>query len=213
MYWLFDLDNTLVDRDGAFRAWARAKLMKHGLDDERLPELVRVDAGGFAPKPAVARAIIDATGDTASVDDVMEEMRRGIRAHIAAYPGIPELLHELLAAGDRIAVVTNGEGPHQRGKLELAGLADLPGAVVVSGEIGHAKPDPRPVAAALERLGGTPGQAWMIGDAGHADVAAGIAAGLRTGWVSHGRDWTDDDATPDVIGTTTHDVVHRIRSS
>lgn len=52
----------------------------------------------------------------------------------------------------------------------------------------------------------------MVGDAAHADVAAGRAAGTRTGWVSHGRPWTDGPL-PDVLGATVHDVVARARAA
>jgi phosphoglycolate phosphatase-like HAD superfamily hydrolase len=49
------------------------------------------------------------------------------------------------------------------------------------------KPDPRPIQLACERLGVLPGEAWMIGD-GRYDIEAGIAAGVRTVWISHGRE-------------------------
>jgi phosphoglycolate phosphatase-like HAD superfamily hydrolase len=49
------------------------------------------------------------------------------------------------------------------------------------------KPHPRPIHLACERLGVMPGDAWMIGD-GRYDVEAGNAAGVRTVWISHGRE-------------------------
>jgi FMN phosphatase YigB (HAD superfamily) len=52
----------------------------------------------------------------------------------------------------------------------------------------------------------------MVGDAAHADVAAGRAAGTRTGWVSHGRAWADGPC-PDAVGTTVHDVVAAARET
>lgn len=214
MIWLFDLDNTLVDRDGAFRDWAAETLAAAGRPASALPELLRVDGGGFSPKPLVARAVLDATGRTGSVEDMVEEIKVGIRAHIAAYAGTAELLTDLRATGDRIGIVTNGHGDHQRGKLALAGLADLVDAVVVSGEIGCEKPDPRTVETALALLGAETAdrsRVWMVGDAAHADVAVGLAAGVRTGWVAHGRTWTGE-GQPDVVGDTTHDVVKQARA-
>ena len=47
------------------------------------------------------------------------------------------------------------------------------------------KPDPRPLLGACLRLGVDPADAWMVGD-GQYDVEAGLAAGVRTVWVSHG---------------------------
>ncbi|WP_164545263.1 HAD family hydrolase [Antribacter gilvus] len=214
MIWLFDLDNTLVDRDGAFRDWAAKTLADAGRPASALAEVLRADAGGFAPKPLVAQAILDATGRTGPVAEMIEEMRAGIRAHVVAYPDVAGLLAGLRAAGDRIGIVTNGDGTHQRAKLGLAGLTTLVDAVVVSGEVGFAKPDPRTVRAALGLLGAEdadPSTVWMIGDAAHADVAVGHASGVRTGWVSHGRTWSGE-GEPDVVGKTTHDVVAQVQA-
>jgi HAD superfamily hydrolase (TIGR01509 family) len=51
---------------------------------------------------------------------------------------------------------------------------------------GKYKPDPTPLLMACERLGVAPDEAWMIGDSFH-DVNAGVAAGIRTVWLSHGQ--------------------------
>ena len=58
--------------------------------------------------------------------------------------------------------------------------------VLVTRDDAAAKPDPRPLWLACERLGVPPADAWMVGD-GQYDVEAGAAAGIRTVWVSHGR--------------------------
>ena len=56
---LLDLDNTLIDRDAAFRAAAAAFLSAHGLPDTDLPWVTAVDAGGYAPRHEVAPALTD----------------------------------------------------------------------------------------------------------------------------------------------------------
>src|ERR1700733_7980407 len=63
---------------------------------------------------------------------------------------------------------------------------DLKIDVLVSRDDGVFKPDPRPLLLACDGLKIQPGDAWMIGD-GQYDVEAGIAAGCRTIWVSHGK--------------------------
>ena len=51
---------------------------------------------------------------------------------------------------------------------------------------GKFKPDPTPLLMACEQLGVSPDEAWMIGDSFH-DVNAGVAAGIKTVWISHGQ--------------------------
>ena len=57
---------------------------------------------------------------------------------------------------------------------------------------GKYKPDPTPLLMACEQLAVTPDEAWMIGDSFH-DVNAGVAAGIKTVWISHGQPRTFDN--------------------
>jgi len=58
---------------------------------------------------------------------------------------------------------------------------------VVSREDAVPKPSPRPIHLACERLGISAGDAWMFGD-GRYEIEAGVAAGVRTVWISHGKE-------------------------
>ena len=64
----------------------------------------------------------------------------------------------------RLALVTNGASCLQREKFAASGLADRFDAVVVSGELRTAKPDPAVYAHALDAVGARPGDAVMVGD-------------------------------------------------
>ena len=80
-------------------------------------------------------------------------------------------------AGLRLAVVSNFDS-RLHGLLQSLGLRPLLDAVVISSEVGAAKPDPRPLELALAALELTPDQAWHIGDSPD-DVAAARSAGMH----------------------------------
>jgi len=61
--------------------------------------------------------------------------------------------------------------------------------VLVTREDGRFKPDPEPLLLTCRTLGVAPAHAWMVGD-GQYDVEAGLAAGVPTVWVSHGKEPT-----------------------
>ena len=63
---------------------------------------------------------------------------------------------DALAGDYRLALVTNGASCLQREKFEASGLTDRFDAVVVSGELRSAKPDPAVYAHALEALDAAP---------------------------------------------------------
>lgn len=215
MIWLFDLDNTLVGRDAAFASWAAESVADAGGTDTDLATIVDADEGGFSSKSALARVIIDRLGWDDDVPAAIERFRVGIRERVRLYDGVLSSLDELRGAGHQVAVVTNGDPVQQRGKIARCGLGEHVDAIVVSGEEGVAKPDPRIVEIALERLGAPDAdrrQVWMVGDAGHADVAVGRAAGTRTAWVSHGRSWDGSDR-PDVVAPTTREAIALAASS
>lgn len=97
-----------------------------------------------------------------------------------------------LAARYRLGVVTNGASGVQREKLAGSGFAEHFGAVVVSGEVGHGKPDSRLVRAALDALDVAPEEAVMVGDSIERDVAAARAAGVYAVWIDRGGADADD---------------------
>jgi len=215
MIWLLDLDNTLVGRAEAFEAWASGQVDVSGRSADDLAAILAADEGGHGSKSALARVLIDRLGWDDDVPAAIERFRAGILDGVRAYDGVVLALDELRGAGHQVAVVTNGTSAQQRAKIERCGLGDHVDAVVVSGEEGVAKPDPRLLEVALERLGAADvdrSQVWMVGDAAHADVAAGRAAGTRTAWVSHGRSWDGPDR-PDVVAPTTREAIALAASS
>jgi putative hydrolase of the HAD superfamily len=94
------------------------------------------------------------------------------------YPEVADALAGLRAAGLRLIVVSNWD-VSLHDVLERTGLRGLVDAVVISAELGVAKPDPAIFRAALDRLGASAADAMHVGDSVEADVAGARAAGLE----------------------------------
>ena len=94
-----------------------------------------------------------------------------------------EVLAAVRAAGLRTAVITNGPSGLQRGKLATVGLDGFD-AVIVSGEMGHRKPEREIFALALGALGVRADEAMHVGDNQVADVRGALGAGLGAVWVN-----------------------------
>jgi FMN phosphatase YigB (HAD superfamily) len=92
-------------------------------------------------------------------------------------PGVCEALAGLAARGLALAVVADWDySLHEQ--LRRHGLDRWFAAVVLSAELGAAKPDPAPFLAALGRLGVEPERALHVGD-GEVDERGAAAAGMR----------------------------------
>jgi HAD superfamily hydrolase (TIGR01509 family) len=97
--------------------------------------------------------------------------------------GCRELLDDLTTSGIATALITRNSAASVRTVLERHRLAI---SVLVTRADAPPKPRPEPLRLACQQLGVSPTHAWMVGD-GQYDVEAGLAAGIRTVWVSHGR--------------------------
>ena len=97
-------------------------------------------------------------------------------------PGCAELLDWLARRSIRTAIITRNS---RRSAQIVIERHQLKLDVLVTREDGVFKPDPQPLRLACSKLGVGQVDTWMIGD-GQYDIEAGNAAGIRTGWISHG---------------------------
>jgi len=98
-------------------------------------------------------------------------------------PGCMELMRWTRLRGISVALITRNSRRSVDVVLERHGLKI---DVLITRDDGIFKPDPRPLLVACQQLGVQASQAWMIGD-GRYDVEAGLAAGMKTVWISHDR--------------------------
>lgn len=79
----------------------------------------------------------------------------------------------------KIALISNGVSSIQRSRLALCPLTELFDVILISEEVGVAKPDPTMLLMAMEQMGCTDKtQAVMMGDSLSADIPAAIRAGV-----------------------------------
>jgi len=127
-----------------------------------------------------------------SIADAYSEIRR--ETGIRLFDGVPSLLDDLRARY-RTGILTNGPSDMQWEKLTKLNLADAVDAIVVAGDLGIFKPDPRPFLQLLDRLEATPAQSIFVGDSFEHDITGARRVGMRTVWIrSNGKaenpDWT-----------------------
>ena len=102
---------------------------------------------------------------------------------IRPFPGATDTLRRLREEGVRLALLSNGDGPTQRGKIERFALEGLFDHIQIEGEFGVGKPDERAFRNALAALGAEPAEAWMIGDNLEADILGAQQVGVHAIWV------------------------------
>lgn len=103
---------------------------------------------------------------------------------IETSPQVLELLGRLKKRY-KLALVSNYPcGRAIRASLERTGIAPYMDAVVVSGDVGHVKPHPRPFETAMSQLGVTADESLYVGDNWLGDVQGSKRLGMRCAFMT-----------------------------
>jgi 2-haloacid dehalogenase len=197
----FDADDTLFDYPRAERAALRACLREFGL---------RVDLGKCIEiykrhNLEVWRAF--ERGEMGQIALRVERFRRlaadlrlpdlpleRISAfYLEALSGQPFLLPGALAVVRKLAkkyplaLITNGIASVQNRRFAASPILPYFRAVVISEEVGIAKPDPRIFTPALNKTGLAAGDILFVGDSVTSDMAAARNAGMDFCWLNPDR--------------------------
>lgn len=192
---LLDADNTLFDFPAGEACALRQVLAEFSLpaDPETLALYHRInDALWEALERGEVRSetlrverfarLLRMLGDPRDAEALSERYLLALAEYPVLLPGAEEAVRRW-AGRVPMAIVTNGIGLAQRGRIARSTIGAYLPTLIISEEIGAAKPDPRMVWAAMEALGcGNPAQALLVGDSLQADIAAAHRAGIDSCW-------------------------------
>jgi putative hydrolase of the HAD superfamily len=190
------LDDTLLDRSGAFMLWAKDFLDEIGAPPEDLEWLLSVDADGLTPRWDLADLIRDRYQLAIPSIDILEELHEGPLGYEKLDPLVGCALKIAGDAGFVPVVVTNGPVEMQEGRIRRTGLDRFVADWVISEQAGVSKPNPRIFAMAAQRVRMRLGGAWVVGDSPEADIGGAAAMGLPSVWLHRGREWMDNRFAP-----------------
>jgi putative hydrolase of the HAD superfamily len=193
---LLDLDNTLLDRAGSFRAWGEDFLERVGAPEEDLDWLLSVDADGMTNRWDLADAIRERYLLRTPTIDIVEALHDGVLERFRLDPLVACALRIADDAGWVPVVVANGEAREEDAKIRRTGLDRFVADWVISQEVGVSKPNPRIFALAAQRVRMHLRGAWMVGDGPETDIGGADAMGLPSVWLHRGRGWVESRYAP-----------------
>jgi len=115
-----------------------------------------------------------------------------------SYDGVKEMLVGL-KPDYSMSIITNGLKEVQRPRLRKLDMTHYFDSIIVSDEIGFAKPDERYFEVAFNSIDNPPvrGNTLVIGDNLKSDILGGIRYGLKTCWLNTSGKANDTDIQPD----------------
>jgi 2-haloacid dehalogenase len=152
-------------------------------------------------------AALGATADAVSVSD-----RYLARLAKKAYmlPHARQMLEQISRVA-AVGLVTNGLSIVQRGRLAASGLGPLFSSILISEELGVAKPDRRFFEEACKALRLDPSEILCIGDGPVTDVEGARSAGIDACWYApSGAVWPGPGSPPALVA---HDLLEIVKFS
>ncbi|MGH8283750.1 MAG: phosphoglycolate phosphatase [Gammaproteobacteria bacterium] len=186
----FDLDGTLVDSAPDIARAVDNMAHEVGLSPPGF-EKVRTWIGDGVQR-LVKRALTstqDGEPDAELYRRGFEAFRRIYTAHLAVetrlYPGVREVLDELLRVDIHLACITNKSAEFAEPLLSALDIRGCFGVVLSGDSLAQRKPDPLPLLHAAQHFKVEPARSCMVGDSRN-DLLASQAAGFRTIGVCYG---------------------------
>jgi putative hydrolase of the HAD superfamily len=209
---LFDIDDTLLDHRTS--AWMAAATLHRIVGSQKLVDefctswsdalerhFARYLLGEVSfenQRRDRVREVIDSALTDETADRIMEQYLAAYGASWLLFPDVLPCLDRL--SGCRLGVISNGQGEQQRMKLTRTGIADRFEHILISEEVGYAKPDPMIFHRACAFFGVGPSEAVYIGDRYDVDAQGARAAGLRGVWLDRKREATAAHEPPLIGG-------------
>jgi HAD superfamily hydrolase (TIGR01549 family) len=187
---LFDWDGTLLDsRTALLGAWHESTEAVIG---RRFPATPAEEREVFTlPGSAIWPRLAEDADQLQALIEQFQQAYERTGELVRAVPGSHQALVELREAGVATAVVTSKARRRFALDARRAALDGLIDVSVCDDDAPASKPDPRPLLAALERLGVGASSALMVGDTA-VDVTAGLRAGTAVAGVLWGASTGDE---------------------
>ncbi len=188
---LFDLDGTLIDYAGAQKHAAAHIVDVLGLEQSNdtlrkflgflegnvIQDLEACKPSAIEPGSSEMRQAFRKAGLDVDPVEFIELYFEELEEHGEPLPGIIDLLR-FLRSKCTVGIVSNGPGSVQRKRLQKSGLMEFLDLIVLSCEVGSAKPDPEILRYAMKLADSKTYDTLFVGDSAGSDMGAANAAGV-----------------------------------
>lgn len=178
---VFDLDNTLYDRDANVRSWLDRIFAGN---PALAAEAAAYDNCGFIPRSDFYDWILQRVDWAGSAREVKARFQVAVLENLQPDPEINRLVRKL-ARRFVLGVLTNGESDYQLAKFRSLGLEDCFHAsrVVATETLGVHKPEAAAFQAILAVMGVPARNTLFVGDNPLNDIVGAAAVGMKTCWI------------------------------
>ncbi|RKN86150.1 HAD family hydrolase [Paenibacillus ginsengarvi] len=183
---LFDLDQTLLDKDQSLINFAKYQYEEFSLvrfisdkQDfvDKFFELNHI----VMPKEEVFEKLADIFKIEKSLSTVLlDDLNNNFHNDCVGFPGLHQMLETLKQQSYKLGVITNGRDFYQRNKINALGILDYFNEILTSGAIHIKKPDHAIFHLALTKLKSSSECSVFVGDNLKSDIIPAMELGMYT---------------------------------
>jgi putative hydrolase of the HAD superfamily len=195
MHLVFDLDNTLIDRDGAFELALERLSQKYRfeLTNALKGKILEFDDSGRTPRREFCLRLAQIIEALPSKYELLWAEFSELYKYLDRDEAVLDMLYRLKTNAS-LSLLTNGSVEMQSNKIEASGLANCFEKIVISGAFGVHKPNlkifERAMASEVNK-----DKTFMIGDDLVRDVLPALALGLNAIWINSRKEKVPSELT------------------
>lgn len=183
---IFDIDNTLIDRDKAFLRYITSFIERYSIHfdiphSEVFDTIIELDCRGRKDRSLFCKELIQRFPALPIGAEQLWEDHQNLPLFVEPNVSVTNLL-QMLTLDFQLMILSNGSSRMQREKIRMAGIEPFFEQIFISGECGICKPHVKIFKMALEKADFTP--IVMIGDDYQNDILPAINLGLQTIWIN-----------------------------
>lgn len=178
---IFDLDGTLIDNDASFRLAFERYCMRYpealqNRNRDECQELVNIYHARNRREAYCDFCRKWGWKQAPEFDSFWEEWFTLYVRSAVPFPWTVQMLDALLQKKVPLALITNGAAAFQNAKIDSSGLRSYFQVILISGELGIAKPDPAIYHLCASRLGVEASECLFVGNTPESDITGAVAA-------------------------------------
>lgn len=186
---LFDLDNTLLNRDASVKKFIGLqyerlqKYIEHIPKEKYITRFIELDDRGYVWKDKVYQQLTDELAiDAITWEKLFQDYLDNFKYCCVPFEHLIEILNILKECNITLGMITNGYGQFQMANIKALDIEKYFDTILISEWEGIKKPNPLIFKRATERLGVKPNQCLFVGDHPANDVRAAKELGMKSIW-------------------------------
>ena len=221
---VFDADGTLFDYDRAERSALARTCGQHGLEFDsevhRLfgkinkPLWVALEQGEISSQRLRVQRfeeLAEALEVELSASVFSDDYLLNLGAECVLLPGADEVVEDL-SRDHGLALATNGIAEVQRSRFSASSIKPHFSALVISEEVGFAKPDTGFFSELFSQIGDpAKAEVLIVGDSLSSDIAGGEGFGIDTCWFNPSGESNESSVTPTYVISNLSEILEIVR--